>query len=105
MTDARLEAYLEKFSQKAAVASAYKTEVEAEIMMKDLSSMNPQQKEWYKRKYHQILRDLREADKSRAEVVAEATEAPATPLAEGPTPLHPHVQVATPFDPLVCVTT
>ena len=99
--DARLEAYLEKFTHKAAATSAYKTEVEAEIMMKDLSGMNPQQKEWYTRKQGQILRDMREVENSPAEVAPEATEATASPSAETPPAMVPRVEVSPPFDPLV----
>ena len=91
---------MEKFTQKAAATSAYKNEVEAEIMMRDLSNMNPQQKEWYTRKQDQILRDLREAE-CPAEVAAEATEATRVPLGENSPAIVTLVQVAPPFDPLV----
>ena len=69
--------------------------------MKDLSGMNPQQKEWYTRKQGQILRDMREVENSPAEVAPEATEATASPLAETPPAMVPPVEVSPPFDPLV----
>ena len=61
--------------------SAYKTQVEAEVMMKDLSGMNPQQKEWLTRRQDQKLRSSREVEKSSSQVAALALEATTTKLA------------------------